>query len=82
MQSPNFESHIRAVAAGERDTSDMPAGMPSFGAETLQKRRVRLDRSGLEHISRVQDSASAESSADSPFCSPPFQSIGIHKQTH
>ena len=38
--------------------------------------------SGLQHISRVQDSASAESSAGSPFCSPPFQSIGIQKQTH
>ena len=38
--------------------------------------------SGLQHISHVQDSASDESNAGPPFCSPPFQSIGIQKQTH
>ena len=40
-----------------------------------------LRPSGHQHIFRVQDSASDESSAGSPFSGPPFQSIGIQKQT-
>ena len=56
--SPPWDSpghlHVRAAAAGEGDTSDMPESMRSFGAETLGKARP----SGHQHIARVQDSAS------------------------
>ena len=49
-QSPNVQTclhspghlHVRAAVAGEGDTSDTPESMRSFGAETLQEKRVRL----------------------------------------
>ena len=83
-QSPNVQTclhspghlHVRAAAAGERDTSDMPESM-LWSRNPTEKARP----SGLQHISRVQESASDKSSAGSPFCSP-LRSTGIQKQTH
>ena len=73
--------HLHAPSVGKRDTSNMPESMSTCVAVlavTLHDERLLCSRIH----SRIHDTVSAESSAGSLLCCPPFRSTSSWTLTH